>query len=262
MGFTTGFTGGVTLTLGVAYLTLLAHQRNRERQAAILRQQTYLLSGVVDPLPPVLPPTRLETAAAERASFTEAAKDRWNAEIEHAVRWAQTKDWSEVRDGVETAISRLWARGLGETQEGTEKGEQKSAATVRELTEKAKAEARERRAGVAAAAKSAYADAKAQSTDLASKAEKKAEETANEAKGSVFGVIGRGIEKGKEVFNKTKTAVIAVEENKIEPTTSPVDKALQQRFEQPSGLDKTVEEVLASRYAPIDQKDNTDLKAL
>lgn len=252
----------MTLTLGVAYLTLLAHQRNRERQAAILRQQTYLLSGVVDPLPPVLPPTRLEAAVAERANFTEAVKDRWNAEIEHAVRWAQTKDWSEVREGVETAIGRLWARGFGDAQEGIEKGEQKSTTNPRELTEKAKAQARERSAGVAAAAKSAYADAKAQGAELTGKAEQKTEEKASEAKGSVLEAIGRGIEKGKEVFNKTKTAVIAVEENKVEPTLSPVDKALQQRYEQPSGLDKTVEEVLASRYVPIDQKDNTDLKAL
>ncbi|KAI0514502.1 hypothetical protein F5B22DRAFT_610737 [Xylaria bambusicola] len=261
MGFTTGFTGGVTLTLGVAYLTLLAHQRNREQQAAILRQQTYLLSGVVDPLPPVLPPTRLEQAVAERAHFTEVAKDRWNAEIEHAVRWAQTKDWSEVREGVETAISRLWARGIGQAQEGIEKGEEKSTAVARDLSSKANAEAREKNDGVAAAAKSAYADAKARSVDLANKAEKKAEEKASEAKGSVFGAIGRGIEKGKEVFSKTKSAVVAVEE-KVDPTVSPVEKALQQRYEQPGGLDQSVEELLAARYVPIDQKDNTDLKAL
>ncbi|KAI0974054.1 hypothetical protein F4678DRAFT_395883 [Xylaria arbuscula] len=250
MGFTSGFTGGVTLTLGVAYLTLLAHQRNREQQAAILRQQTYLLHGVVDPLPPVLPPTRAETAAFDRANFTEAAKDRWNAEIENAVRWAQTKDWTEVREGVETAISRLWARGLGEAQEAAEKGEEKGAVVAREKTN-----------SVAAAAKSAYADAKAKSVDVANKAEKKAEGKAEEAKGTVLGAIGKGIEKGKEVLGRTKSAIVEVEQE-VDPTLSPVEKALQQRYEEPSELNQTVEEVLAARYAPNSEKDNTNLKAV
>ncbi|TGJ88687.1 hypothetical protein E0Z10_g76 [Xylaria hypoxylon] len=226
MGFTTGFTGGVTLTLGVAYLTLLAHQRNREQQAAILRQQTYLLSGVIDPLPPALPPTRAEIAAVERASLTEAAKDRWNSEIEHAVRWAQTKDWSEVREGVETAVSRLWARGLGEAREGTEKGEE----------------------SVATAAKSAYADAKAKSAEIASKTEDKAEKKVGEAKNTVFGAIGKGIEKGQQFLSKTKSAVVRPEE-KVDPTSSPVEKALQQRYEKPSGSNQTAEEALAARYS-------------
>ncbi|KAI0552011.1 hypothetical protein F4679DRAFT_537297 [Xylaria curta] len=261
MGFTTGFTGGVTLTLGVAYLTLLAHQRNREHQAAILRQQTYLLSGIVDPLAPVLPPTRAELAAAERANLTEAAKDRWNAEIENAVRWAQSKDWAEVREGVETAIGRLWARGLGEAQEGAEKNGEKGAAAARDLIRKANGNASEKSDSVAAAAKSAYADAKAKSAELASKTETKVEE----AKGGVVSAIGRGIEKGKEVLGKAKSVVVSVEEKAEDaaaPTLSPVEKALQQRYEKPSGLDQTVDEVLAARYAPIDQKDNTNLKAL
>ncbi|KAI0538180.1 hypothetical protein GGR58DRAFT_501486 [Xylaria digitata] len=238
MGFTTGFTGGVTLTLGIAYLTLHTHQRNREQQAAILRQQTYLLSGVVDPLPPVLPPTRAERAAAERASFTETVKDRWNSEVEHAVRWAQTKDWTEVREGVETAVSRLWARGLGESQEGSEKSD-----------------------SVAAAAKSAYADSKARSTELASKTEKKAEEKAEVAKSTVLGAIGKGIEKGQGFFGKSKSTAGGAEE-KVNAKESPVEKALQQRYEKPSGLDQTVEEALAARYAKADQKGNTNLKAL
>ncbi|KAI0407656.1 hypothetical protein F4802DRAFT_552796 [Xylaria palmicola] len=249
MGFTTGFTGGVTLTLGVAYLSLLAHQRNREQQAAILRQQTYLLSSIVDPLPPALPPTRAERAAAERANLTEAAKDRWNAEIEHAVRWLQSKDWTGVREDVETAVARLWARGLGEAQEG--------AAVAREV----KQDAAEKSNGVAAAAKSAYADAKARGAHLASSTEKKAEEKAGDVKGAVVGAIGKGIERGKEVLGKAKSAVAGIEE-KATPALSPVEKALQQRYEKPSGLNQTVDEVLAARYVPIDRKDNSNLKAL
>ncbi|KAI1182554.1 hypothetical protein F5B17DRAFT_183377 [Nemania serpens] len=247
MGFTTGFTGGVTLTLGVAYLTLLAHQRNRDQQAAILRQQTYLLSSIIDPLPPALPPTRADLAAAERASFTEAAKDRWNAEIEHAVRWAQARDWSAVREDVEAAAGRLWARVLGEAQEDAAK---------------IKKNVREDNSGVAAAAKSAYADAKATGSEVASQAEKKADE-AGEAKNTILGAIGKGIEKGKGFLSGAKSDVVAaVTEAKAESTLSPVEKALQQRYKKSSGLEQTAEEVLAARYTPIDQKDNTNLKAL
>ncbi|KAI1133400.1 hypothetical protein F5Y10DRAFT_228961 [Nemania abortiva] len=241
MGFTTGFTGGVTLTLGITYLTLLAHQRNREQQAAILRQQTYLLSSIVDPLPPTLPPTRAELAATERANFTEAAKDRWNAEVENAVRWAQSKDWTEVREDAEAALGRLWARALGKTQEDNEKG------------------AREKNDSVAAAAKSAYADAKAKSAELASETEKKAEEKAEGAKDTILGAIGKGLQKGKEVFSSAKSA--AGVEEKAETTLSPVEKALQERYEKPSESKQTVEEILAARYAPTDQKDNATLKA-
>ncbi|KAI1167756.1 hypothetical protein F5B18DRAFT_400954 [Nemania serpens] len=248
MGFTTGFTGGVTLTLGVAYLTLLAHQRNRDQQAAILRQQTYLLSGVLDPLPPALPPTRAELAVAERANFTEAAKDRWNAEIEHAARWAQAQDWSAVREDVETAAARLWARALGEAQEET--------AEIRK-------DARQNSNAVAAAAKSAYADAKVRSTELASQAEKKAADKAGAAENTVIGAIGKGIEKGKGFLSGAKSDVVAVvAETKAESTPSPVEKALQQRYEKSSGLDQSAEEVLAARYTPIEHKDNTNLKAL
>ncbi|KAI0479631.1 hypothetical protein F4859DRAFT_476717 [Xylaria cf. heliscus] len=260
MGFTTGFTGGVTVTLGVAYLTLLAHQRNREHQAAILRQQTYLLSTIVDPLPPVLPPTRAELAAIERANFTEAAKDRWNAEIENAVRWAQSKDWVEVREGVETAVGRLWARVIGEAYEGAEKGEEKGTAVARGLLRKSSEDAGEKSDSVTAAAKSAYANAKAKSAGLASKTEERAEE----AKGTVLGAIGKGISKGKEVFGKAKSAVLSVDEKaeKAAPTTSPVEKALQQRYEKPSESSQTVEDILAARYAPVDQQNNKLKKAL
>lgn len=246
----------MTLTLGVAYLTLLAHQRNREQQAAILRQQTYLLSSVIDPLPPALPPTRAELAAFDRANLTEAAKDRWNAEIENAVRWAQSKDWTEVREGVETAVGRLWARALGQAQEGEEKG----TAVARDLLRKSSEDAGNQTNSVSAAAKSAYADAKARSSEVASKTEAKAEE----AKGTVMSAIGKGIEKGKEVLGKAKSAVVSVEEKADEaaPTLSPVEKALQQRYEKLGESNQTAEEILAARYAPADQKGNTNLKAL
>ncbi|KAI1435174.1 hypothetical protein GGR50DRAFT_338573 [Xylaria sp. CBS 124048] len=258
MGFASGFTGGVTLTLGVAYLTVLAHQRNREQQAAILRQQTFLLSEIVDPLPPLLPPTRAELAAAERARFTEVAKDRWNAEVEHAARWAMSKDWTEVRENAETAVGRLLGRPQGQSWEEAAKEEmKKGVAPARDLAIKVKEEARETSESVAAVAKSAYADAKAKSTELASKAEEKAEATRDTLKGA----IGKGIEKGRELLGQNK-ATTAVPTEKVDVSLSPVEKALQKRYEEgPRGLDQTVEEVLAARYAPFDETENANANA-
>lgn len=163
------------------------------------------------------------------------------------MRWAQARDWSAVREDVEAAAGRLWARVLGEAQEDAAK---------------IKKNVREDNSGVAAAAKSAYADAKATGSEVASQAEKKADE-AGEAKNTILGAIGKGIEKGKGFLSGAKSDVVAaVTEAKAESTLSPVEKALQQRYKKSSGLEQTAEEVLAARYTPIDQKDNTNLKAL
>ncbi|KAI6092115.1 hypothetical protein F4821DRAFT_224938 [Hypoxylon rubiginosum] len=232
MGFTTGFTGGVTLTLSVAYLTVLAHQRHREHQAAILRQQTRALSAIVDPLPPPLPPTRSEVAASEREHLIERAKDRWNAEVEGAVRWVQTKDWEEVREDVETAVARLWARAFSESLEKAEQGEAKARNVASETT-----------AGVADAAKAAYADAKAKGSDAAAKTSEKAEE----AKGSIFSSIGRAFGKGKEVASQA-VGIAEKKAEEVSSTSSAEEKVLAQRYKGSSNLKQSPEEVLAARY--------------
>ncbi|KAI0896615.1 hypothetical protein F4806DRAFT_495920 [Annulohypoxylon nitens] len=239
MGFTTGFTGGVTLTLSIAYLTVLAHQRSREHQAAVLRQQTYLLSSIIDPLPPALPPTRAEIAAAERAHFTEKAKDRWNTEVEGAVRWAQSKDWDEVREDAEAALSRLWAKAFSEAQEQVEKDQRKADA----------ADGKEKAASIASAAKNAFTNTKAKGSEVVTKTEEKAEET----KGSIFGAIASG-------FSKAKSAVVGSSE-KVEEVSSQLsveEKALNQRYQKTTGLERSKEEVLAARY---NQQSSTQLKA-
>lgn len=239
MGFTTGFTGGVTLTLSIAYLTVLAHQRSREHQAAVLRQQTYLLSSIIDPLPPALPPTRAEIAAAERAHFTEKAKDRWNTEVEGAVRWAQSKDWDEVREDAEAALSRLWAKAFSEAQEQVEKDQRK--ADVVDSKEKA--------TSIASAAKNAFTNAETKSSEAVNKTEEKAEKT----KGSIFGAIASG-------FSKAKSAVVGSSE-KVEEVSSQLsaeEKALNQRYQKSTGLERSKEEVLAARY---NQQSSTQLKA-
>jgi len=100
-------TGGVTLTLGVAYLTVLAHERNRQAQAQQLRSQSRVLTSLLEPTPISPPQTRAELAREERGTLIETAKDRWNEEVESAVRWVQRTEWNDVRENLEGTVSRL-----------------------------------------------------------------------------------------------------------------------------------------------------------
>ncbi|KAF2809801.1 uncharacterized protein BDZ99DRAFT_388729 [Mytilinidion resinicola] len=111
MGFTTGLLAGTTLTSLTLYLTLSLHTRNRLVQASLLRQQTAVLSNILDPQPPVPEPT----TRIARAGLLETAKDRWNGELEREVRLVYNTDWRRVREGVEDrlagVIGRLRAKG-------------------------------------------------------------------------------------------------------------------------------------------------------
>ncbi|KAI0141667.1 hypothetical protein GGR57DRAFT_486827 [Xylariaceae sp. FL1272] len=261
MGFITGFTGGATLTLGVAYLTVLAHRRHREHQAAVLRQQTILLDGIVYNSLPLSQTTRAEQALLHRGHVVDTAKDRWNSEIHHAVSWAQNKDWDEVREGVEIAVGRLWARIFSDARETAETAEEKALSAARRLSNEVKQDARSKADDVNAAARSAYADARAKSAAVATKAESAAEE----AKETAFAAVGRGIEKGREVLNKAKSAVVGAQDkvqSEIESKLSPVERTLQRRYEEGDNLDRSVDEVLAARYVPTDLKDETELRGL
>ena len=97
----------MTLTLGLAYLTVLAHERNRQSQAQQLRSQSRVLTSLLEPAP--VPPlqTRAELAREERGTLIETAKDRWNEEVESAVRWVQRTDWNDVRENLEGAVLKL-----------------------------------------------------------------------------------------------------------------------------------------------------------
>ena len=217
-------TGGVTLTLSLAYLAVLTHQRNRRSQGDILRTQANVLNIIShDPSSkqsaPLPTPSRLELAAQERAHFVQTAKDRWNAEIEGAVQWAQTQDWAAVRESAEDSVASLFGLTAAGAQDGL-----KSAA------EQAKGKL-------------------------------------GEAKGVVAGGVASGVEKGREIVGKAKTAV-GIAEEKLEakvqalPGTSAVDKALRQRYEKSNASKRTVQEVLEERYKPVEQRDNTKLRGL
>ncbi|KAF2692175.1 hypothetical protein K458DRAFT_285205 [Lentithecium fluviatile CBS 122367] len=101
MGFTTGFLGGFTLTSAVLYLTISLHTQNRLTQAALLRQQRSVLTNVIEPPAPVPEPIAREVPVG----LFEMAKDRWNRELEGAVRKVYETDWRRVRENAEDRAS-------------------------------------------------------------------------------------------------------------------------------------------------------------
>lgn len=142
MGFTTGFTGGVTFALGLAYLAVLAHERNRQSQAQALRSQSRILHDLLDPTPLPSPQTRAGRTREERGTLVETAKDRWNDEVENAVRWVQRTDWNKAREGMEGAIARLLGGGLQRSRESIEEAEKKAGPIVQDAVDRSKANAR------------------------------------------------------------------------------------------------------------------------
>lgn len=264
---TPGQTGGVALTLSVAYLSVLAHQRSREQQSAALRAQALALNQIIDPIPAPLPPTRSEAAAAQRATATEYVKDRWNHEIEGAVRWAQNTDWSEVREGAEDTLERLWARAFGgapadDASKATTSVEAEAAAAGRKVKEAG--------AGVADAAKEAYLNSRKKIQSVEEAAENKALEARLRANRDASRAEGALVSAAKDLAGKAKAAVGAVEEKlgasndgKEVEEVSPVQLALKQRYEKPEAKSaKTVAEALMERYIPLSERDNTVLRGL
>lgn len=268
-------TGGVTLTLSLAYLAVLTHQRNRQTQSDILRAQNSVLRSLVhDPTSPAPPTSPSPSTGPEQPHLLETAKSRWNAEIEAAVRWAQTKDWNEVREEAEGVLARLWR-----TVSGSPAGEEvkKDAGAVRsraaEGAQQAKAEADQ----AGRTTKSALEDAKERSQAVATSAVAQAKETSKNVAEAVQAkteqgkaAVARGIEKSKEVAEQAKVAVGLAEqklESKVDNALlhlSDVDRALAQRYKENRGdvMDKSVEEALAERYKPVEKQDRSKLKAV
>ena len=130
-------TGGVTLTLGLAYLTVLTHQRNRQSQSTSLRTQSRVLQSLTSPPPPLPEPTSPQAYryASEHTSSLDNAKELWNSEIEAAVRWIQRTDFNELRENLEGSVSRLWRDGLVKGQEGIEVVEDAAGSRVQEAAD-------------------------------------------------------------------------------------------------------------------------------
>ena len=309
----------MTLTLGIAYLTVLAHERNRRAQGEALRSQAFVLERLLNPRPLPPPQSRAELAREERSTLVETAKDRWNAEVENAVRWVQQTDWNNVRESMEGNAARLLGGGLQKSREGIEQAEKAAGPRVQEAVDRSRAAAQKgadqaavridrgaaktiqgaERAGfeakegankIAAAAKEKLAqagvnaveardaftiktervsaNAKARAHDAAESV-KHSGGTIDAARGAVRDAVSRGIEKGKEAIGKAQAAVGLATE-KIESKgqfaglshSSAVEKALHERYQQPTFHEKSVEEALAERYTPIGAKDNTRLRGV
>jgi altered-inheritance-of-mitochondria protein 5 len=239
-----------------------------------LRAQNSVLHSLVhDPSSPASP-THLSATTQHDGHIVETAKSRWNAEIEGAVRWAQTKDWDEVREDAEGVLARLWG-----TLSGSPAGEEvkKDAGILRtrvfESVQQAKTEATQ----APRATKSALEEAREKSQAVATRAVEQAKQTTKSVAEAVQhtaeqgkAALARGVEKSKEVAEQAKVAVGLAEqklESKLDNTLlhlSEVDRALAQRYKQSRGdaMNRSVEEALAERYKPVEKQDRSKLKAV
>ncbi|OAA42115.1 hypothetical protein NOR_04964 [Metarhizium rileyi] len=284
MGFATGFTGGVALTLSLAYLSVLAHQRNREQQGRSLRAQALAIQSLIDPIPQPLPPTRSEVAAAKRAEAFEIAKERWNEEVENAVKWVQHTDWYEVREGLEDRIGALWDNAFGESIEDSAV---KAKSEVQSVSKKASAGIDVAGSKIASKAKGAFQQVKEEGEDFeakvkdnalqarlaawreAQKAENEARQAASEAQEAVSSALEKGKKKATGVVDKVKSAVgisgadaSASHATIGSSATNPIAMALDQRFDKVGGDKRTVAEVLKDRYTSMDKRNNNVLRGL
>jgi len=245
----------VTVTLSLAYLAVLTHQRNRQSQADILRAQSHVLTDLsrsgTSPIKGAA-----ATAAQQHPGFAETAKRRWNSELEGAVRWAQTTDWNRMRESAEGSVARLlW----GAEPEGERRVESVERA-VRGEAEATGRTVREAVESVGREARGAIEKTRTRSAGAADAVHVKAEE----AKAA----MARGVEKGKEMVGKAK-ATIGLAEERLETKAdaklfgvSEVERALNQRYEKSDVMSKSVAEVLSERYTPIDKGDNAKLRGI
>ncbi|KAH6690532.1 hypothetical protein F5X68DRAFT_259949 [Plectosphaerella plurivora] len=284
MGFTTGVTGGVTLTLGLAYLAVQTHQRNREQQGQLLRSQNRVLNSLLEPVVVVPPPSRLEREAALHDNLIDNAKERWNAEVSNAVHWIQHTNWTEVREGLENTTSRAWRSAFGDPEPQLEAAAQKVSAGTHEIAREAKGAWERAKDKATAAAEVRAADAKAVAETRAAEAKRILDAEAAEAKQAAKSAAETGrqegatlLEKaraeGEGLLQKAKQVVGIVEDKAVEAkakagnvlytgTTDPVERALQQRYEPSAPLAKSANEVLAERYLPTAAKDYSQLRGI
>jgi altered-inheritance-of-mitochondria protein 5 len=182
----------------------------------------------------------------------ETVKSRWNAEIENAVRWAQTKDWDATREWAESLIF-----GSQPAERVREEVKQGFPTVRREATE------------IKEGGKSVLQEARAKSGEIGQAAKERAAVLADDSKAAISRgveksreVVNAGVEKGKEMAHKAAKEIGLAEkrlEHKVDEKFlrySAVDRALAQRYENDGGqvMNKTVEEVLRERYQPIGQK--------
>jgi altered-inheritance-of-mitochondria protein 5 len=192
------------------------------------------LTSLLEPAPLLPPQSRAELAREERGTLVETAKDRWNEEVENAVRWVQRTDWDEVRERLEGAVSRLLnsqaagkasdetaaavevakdnaAQALASTQEGTSRiaeaaklKAEEAAAIAHEKKMTAELKAADLRDATSRKVGRAGAEAKSNAHEVADSI-RNSGGTIDAARGAVRDAISKGVEKSKEVIGECFT---------------------------------------------------------
>jgi MICOS complex subunit MIC12 len=206
-------------------------------------------------------------------------KDRWNEEVEGAVRWIQGTDWDGVRADVEGGLSRALGSLMGRNDAG------QVVEDVKGRVADAGRAAVYRTQEVAAQTRDSVVDGSMKAVDRASRAAVEAKNSvvgtagearniaaqkSGEAKAETKGFLARGMEKGKQMVGLAQEAagrageqVGKAADGALPGMQSDVEKALRQRYERRDGdLSRSVSEVLQERYRPMDKRDNTVLRGI
>ncbi|EGS18591.1 uncharacterized protein CTHT_0051960 [Thermochaetoides thermophila DSM 1495] len=328
MGFLAGFAGGATITLAATYLALHTHSQNRLAQATILRSQAATLDSLVPPtdefelrrrhnasviLPDgtYLPRRSLLYSSPDDATavleslrprgptqgpiskLVESAKERWNAELQGALRWAMETDWQGVREHLEENVARIMGWEVPKTvveEVVVVRRPQQPPQRVQEV----EWEERNHEPGLtvqaaalaSAKTRAALHDARERAGQAVKEAERAVVEEAREVRDKMVREIRRDVkvvqeelrhakEKASGLIHEARERVQIAEdkaEEKLEHKVvekvlemTDVQRALAERFDsrlREERMNRSVEEVLRERYAPIGQRDNGRLRGL
>ena len=300
-------TGGVTLTLSLTYLALHTHSQNRLAQSTLLRHQATSLDNLLPPDELTFPDGRRRrrntsyvsadgtvyrpreslllgaseegerrveergvTGGERTGGFLETAKERWNAEVLGAARWAQNKDWGRVREEAEEGVARLLGVELSK-EVVTEREEVPS--RVSAPAERARREERRDRGLPPPPPELIEAGEKVRERTMegAKVVRDEVKEAVSKGVGGAKGMVAKGMDKAHEFVESAKTALYLAEE-KAETRMdarllhrTAVEKALEERFDselREKRMKRSVEEVLRERYMPMDKRDNSRLRGI
>lgn len=222
------------------------------------------------------------------ASFVEAAKARWNAEVVSLARWVQAREWAagaagEQGDGGEGGVARALgadlSRAAAEVMHSATAAGPEPAGSVPAGVGEALREARDALAGEVKAVVSRGVEEAGEAATKAAEETKAAvakgvEETKTAVSRGVEetkGVVSKGVEKARDLAERAKAAVYLAEQ-KAETRAdakllhvSDIERALQERYDSAAReerMKRSVEEVLRERYTPIGERDNSRLRGL
>ncbi|RKF54577.1 hypothetical protein GcC1_210014 [Golovinomyces cichoracearum] len=244
MGFRRGFAGGITLTIGILYLTVKSPKYDRQAQAVTVYSQSHLRNSLC----------QLKTRKSQGStlnlsrdyvskSFVENFKSQWNEEIANLAWWINQKDWNKMRYEAGKVIYKI-VRRSDEESEANQSLESNSLSKMNEAVDRGKAAIKNTMATM-------KDGAKAKVEDSIRAAENFTTDTYEATLNSIDNVLDR--EKGLTSSTVEKTSSKLVSLSLSQPGT--IEETLQKRY---AGLasKKSVEETLEDRYKPIDKNDS------